>query len=116
MIKTPSGHTSIYICRFLLDNWNDFTNYRTRIGSPSFNGHANRVLVDDYTKNNVLTMDERIREFSVKKRIDMYEDSETMKKQKLHSYTDGDTLDLLNTINDVRKTVLSEIKRRGMKV
>ena len=53
---------------------------------------------------------------NLKKRLDMYEDSVSTQKEKLNVYSDGEELDLLNTVNDLRNVIISDMERRGHKL
>lgn len=113
MIRAPRNHTSVYFNPYIKKHWKQLLEIQTKQGFTSFNGMINHniaTLIQDYAvimnKQNV----------NLKKRINMYDDTKSTQREKLNVYSDGEELDLLNTINDLRDVVISDMTRRGHKV
>lgn len=114
MIKAPRNHTSIYFTEFLKSNWKDFNKFMTAKGFTSFNGYANNLMTHDFNQNYAKLLNSR--NVVPVKRINMYDDTTTIIKEKLNGYTDGETLDLLNQVTDLRNVIIRDAKRRGIKL
>lgn len=110
----PNGHTSIYLCQELKNNWIEFRNFMTARGSISFNQHTNRCLVDDFHTNYSTTMNQRF--IRLDKKIDFYNDSISMIKEKLLLHSEGEHLDLLKSMTPKVKVIRTEITRRGIRI
>ena len=112
MIKAPRNHTSIYFTEYLKSNWKDVNKFMTAKGFTSFNGYANHLITDDFNKNYAKITQQRY--IKPQNRIDMYNDTTTIVKEKLNGFSNGEELDLLNIITDLRKTIIRDMKRKGI--
>lgn len=109
----PRGHTSIYLCDHLKNNWNDFKLFRTAKGLSSLNAYANNTMVLDYTHNYDKIMGKK--KMYVPKKPNMYDDTLSKIKEKLLSLSDGEILDIINDVSDYRNILIREAKKRGTK-
>jgi len=115
MLKAPRGHTSIYLCEQLKNNWQDFQKFMIAKGFSSFNQYNNNLMVHDFTSNYEKYVGGKS---SIKPdiRIDYYNDTSTIAREKLNSFTDGQVLDNINQISDWRLLLMREAKKRGIKI
>ena len=113
MITAPRNHTSVYFNPYIKKHWKQLLEIQAKQGFTSFNGMTNHMyarLIQDYST----IMNQK--NMNLKKRIDMYDDTKSTQKEKLNVYSDGEELDLLNTVNDLREVIISDMTRRGVKV
>ena len=115
MLKAPTGHTSIYLCEQLKNNLTDFNKLMVAKGFSSFNQYANSTFVHDLTSNYEKYVGGKSSIKAVIK-IDYYNDTPTIAKGKLISFTNGQLLDSINQISDWRLLLMREAKKRGMKI
>lgn len=86
----------------------------TAKGFISFNGYANNVFTHDFNNNFAKILNSR--NVVPAKRINVYDDTTTMIKEKFNSYTDGEILDLMHMITDLRNVIIQDASRRGIKL
>ncbi len=115
MLKAPRGHTSIYLCEQLKNNWHEFNKFIVAKGFSSFNQYANSTLVYDFTHNYEKYVGSKST-IKPEVRIDYYNDTPTQAREKLNSFSNGQILDNINQINDWRALLMREAKKRGIKL
>lgn len=111
-IVPPRGHTSIYLCEYLKENFTDLYKLISAKGFRSFNSYANNLITEDLQLNGNIILNRRI---SIP-RPDFYEDSQSTIREKLLKYTDGQTYDLLLMMTTSRDIIIRECERRGVKI
>ena len=107
MNKAPRNHTSVYFNEYIKDHWQELLEIQAKQGFTSYNAMHNHMvaqLIQDYS----LIMSQK--NTNAKKRINMNDDS------KLRVYSDGEELYLLNVVNDLRNTIIGDMKVRGIKL
>ncbi len=114
MIKAPNGHTSIYFTDYLKKNWPDVNKFMSAKGFTSFNGYANHLITDDFNTNYSKTLKQK--NVSPDKRIDIYNDTQTIVREKMNAHSDGEELDFYHLVTDLRNTVIRDLKKRGVKL
>lgn len=113
-MKPPRNHTSIYFTDYLKGEWKDFSRFITAKGFTSFNSYVNNVMTEDYNTNYAKLLN--MKSVTPEKRMDIYNDTQTIIKEKLNGYSDGELLDLVNITSDFRNILIRESKRRGLKI
>jgi len=117
MLRAPRNHTSIYFNEYLKNPeiWVKFQQLINAKGFTSFNSYANHLITSDL-HTNFTKVTGKHHGVKQEKKMDIYEDTNTTVKQKLLSYSDGEVVDLLNMLNDIRNTVIRDLKRRGLRI
>ncbi len=111
----PRGHTSIYFCPWIVDNWSMFAQYMTVKGHSSFNQYANVTIVNDVQKNIADVLGSNpFRKSEI--RWDFYQPVPKSTKSLTVNYTDGQVLDLLGLTNRWRNAFIMDLKSRGCKL
>lgn len=113
-IKAPQGHTSVYFTEYLRKNFKKFHQLQTAKGFTSFNSYANHVFTEDFNTNYAKLLKQRF--IAPPKRIDAYNDTPTVIKEKLNGFSDGELIDQHSTFKDVKNILMHEIKKRDIKV
>ena len=114
MLDAPTGRASIYLSKYLQDNLTDLNKLITAKGFISFNSYNNQLLYDDLTTNFARIMNQK--NIDPNKRIDIYNETKTIWKEKYKNNTDGEMLDLYHLLTDVRNSTIKDLKRRGVKL
>lgn len=116
MIKAPRNHTSVYFTDYLKSNWDTFTIFRVAKGFTSFNGYNMNLITNDFQENYHKYVHGNINEVNLKKRLNIYDDTKSIIIGKFYDYTDGEVLDLINKLDDIKDMARRDLKRRGVKL
>lgn len=112
--KAPRNHTSIYLSDYLKANWGDIKKFIPAKGFTSLNSYLVNLFTNDFNDNYAKIMNQKYVEPD--QRIDMYNDTKTIIKEKLNGYSDGEEYDLLNIVNDIRDIIVFDMGKRGIKL
>jgi hypothetical protein len=109
--KAPRNHTSIYLSDYLKNNWKDIKKFIPAKGFTSLNSYIINLMTEDFNNNYAKLMNQK--HVEPEKRIDVYNDTKTIIKEKMNHWSDGEQLDFYNTLTDIRNTLIHDMKRRG---
>ncbi len=115
MLRALTGHTSIYLCKQLKTHIKELNQLMAAKGFTSFNQYANSTFVHDLTHNYEKYVGNKS-PLKHEVRIDYYNDTPTMAREKLNTFTNGQILDSYNHISDWRLLLSREAKKRGIKI
>lgn len=114
MLEESTLRASIYLTKYLQQNIPDLNKFMSAKGFTSFNGYNNYLITDDFKTNYAKVMGHKC--ITVDKRIEIYNDTKNIRKEKYRSNTDGEMLDLYHLLTEVRDDAIKDLKRRGVKL
>ncbi len=112
--KAPKGNTSFYLCDYLRDNYVDWHTFISASGFRSLNQYSNHTFVHDFQTNRDKVLNGKSKTF--KEFIDYNTDSFIKGKQKLTTFSDGESLDGYKLMSQWKEIYASDLKNRGVRL